>query len=214
MDDFDKTLDALFAALPALDADEQLPDDAPFRRIEMDFGADTVWFEGAFEGETAGCPAGKGPRPVYLVLDGPAGDREVRAILVQYGDTRPVKASWNTDGVIAGSGLLVLHGRDVHAGTDIAVSVAARALAALRQRTGEEGHWDRAAHLADSFAEAGVDPAGITADAAPGDFAEGWLLLDNGPAGPVLGCLVDPDGYSLGPCMDADGNEVAALLIR
>ncbi len=104
MDDFDKTLDVLFAALPAIDAGEQLPDDAPFRRIEMDFGADTAWFEGAFEGETAGFPAGKGPRPVYLVLDG--------------------------------------------------------------------------------------------------------------PAGPALGCFVDPDGFSLGPCTDADGNEVAALLVR
>ncbi|MGE7439914.1 hypothetical protein [Kitasatospora sp. NPDC001175] len=213
MDDFDKTLDALFAALPALDAGEQLPDDAPFRRIEMDFAADVAWFEGVFEGETAGCPAGKGSRPVYLVLDGPAEEREVRAILVQFGDTRPVEASWESDGVMANSGVLVLHGGDSYEGADVAQSVAARALAVLRQRTVEEGRWDRAAHLADSFAKAGVDPENIAVDVAPGDFAEGWLLLD-GPAGPALGCLVDPDGYSLGPCLDADGNEVAALLVR
>jgi hypothetical protein len=211
MSDFET---ALFAALPALDAGEQLPDDVPYRRIEMDFAADAALFEGVFEGELKGCPAGMGPRPVYLVLDGPAEDREVRAILLQFGDTRPVEASWEGGRVMANSGVLVLHGADSHEGTDIAVSVAARALAVLRQRTVEDGHWDRGANLADSFAEAGVDPESIAVDVAPGDFADGWLLLSDGPAGSVLGCLVDPDGYSLVPCMDADGDVVAALLVR
>ncbi|WP_143079202.1 hypothetical protein [Streptomyces monashensis] len=219
----DDYLAEFFAALTALEAGEQLASPSRFRRVELDFGGETAWFEGMFGGETFGVDAGKGPRAVYLMLDGDgeagtdrAGDvvPEVRAVLVRFGDTLPVEAGWEGERLLTPSGFLVLHGHLLNSGLEGLLPVVTRALAALKRRPPvQHGHWDRAADLEQGLAQAGIDAATLTAAAEPGDFTEGWLIASDGPSkDTVLGCFVDPDGCQLLPCLDAEGNEVAALL--
>jgi hypothetical protein len=214
MFEHDDCVTDFLAALPALDAGEQPVGPARYRRIELDFGDETAWFEDPFSGEAFGVPCGKGPRTVYLLLDGAGRVPEVRAVLVRFGDALPVETDWAGDGVMTGSGFLLLHGGEFDYDFTAMLQVAARARAALQQWPPvDEDDWDRVADLDRSLREKGIDVDSLTAEGERGDYAEGWLLAPGSPAEPtVLGCFVDPDGYQLVPCLDAEGNEAGALL--
>ncbi|MFE0458869.1 hypothetical protein ACFW1A_06355 [Kitasatospora sp. NPDC058965] len=206
-----------FAALPALDAGEQ---SARYRRVEVDFGGDTAWFEDPFSADAFGVPVGEGPHAVYLLLDGDGDGEfvpEVSAVLVRSGDALPVEAGDLGDGLMTNSGFLVVRGGELDSGVQGVLPAVARALAALKRRPPvEDGGWDRAEDLERGLAEAGIDADTLASDGAePGDYAEGWLLSADGRSEVVaLGCFVDPDGHQLLPCLDSEGNEVGVLLCR
>ncbi|MGA5818408.1 hypothetical protein ACPC54_11175 [Kitasatospora sp. NPDC094028] len=210
-------MDELFAALPALDAGEQPAGPGRYRRIELDFPEGTAWFEDPFSEDAFGVEVGEGPCTVYLLLDGEERADvvpEVSAALVRFGDALPVETGWEGEGLMTDSGFLVVRGGGMDTGVDGVLPAAGRALAALKRRPPvKDGHWDRAADLEQALADAGVEAEALTAadaDAEPGDYAEGWLVASARPA--LLGCFVDPDGYQLLPCLDAEGNEVGVLL--